>query len=59
MPVILPSQSYAQWLSLGEQDPASLAALLEPYPGGDMEGYEVSTLVNDPKNDRPECIVPA
>ena len=59
MPVILPSGSHAQWLDQAEQDPASLALLLQPYPAGDMEGYVVSTLVNDPKNDRPECIVPA
>ena len=58
MPVILSPAYYAQWLSPTEQDPASLAPLLKPYPAKDMEGYTVSTLVNDPRNDRPECIVP-
>jgi putative SOS response-associated peptidase YedK len=58
MPVILPSGSYAQWLDPAEQDPASLAWLLQPYPSGEMEGYAVSTVVNDPKNDVPECILP-
>ena len=58
MPVMLQSRYYAQWLSPAEQDPASLVPLLEPYPAEEMEGYVVSTLVNDPKNDRPECIVP-
>jgi len=50
--VILSPAYYAQWLSPTEQDPASLAPLLKPYPADDMEGYVVSTLVNDPKNDR-------
>jgi len=58
MPVILPPASYAQWLDPAEQDPASLSPLLQPYPAGDMEGYPVSTLVNDPKNDLAECILP-
>jgi len=58
MPVILPPASYTQWLDPAEQDPASLSALLGPYPAGDMEGYAVSTVVNDPRNDVAECIVP-
>jgi putative SOS response-associated peptidase YedK len=57
MPVILPPASYAQWLAAAEQDSASLSQLLRPCPADDLEGYIVSTLVNDPKNDRPECIV--
>ena len=28
------------------------------YPGDDLEAYPVSTLVNSPHNDRPECIEP-
>jgi len=59
MPVILPPESYAQWLDPAEQEPASLASLLQPYPAAEMEGYAVSTLVNDPKNDVAEAIMPA
>lgn len=57
MPVILPRPAADRWL-----DPAAdrdgLLSLLRPYEGADLEAYEVSTLVNSPSNDRPECIVP-
>jgi putative SOS response-associated peptidase YedK len=33
--------------------------LLKPYDADAMEAYPVSTLVNSPKNDRPECAEPA
>jgi putative SOS response-associated peptidase YedK len=33
-------------------------SLLKPYPAENMEGYDVSTLVNNPPNDSPECIRP-
>ena len=31
---------------------------LKPYPSGEMEAYPVSTKVNKPTNDGPECIEP-
>jgi putative SOS response-associated peptidase YedK len=58
MPVILSPDSYARWLDPEEQDPAALAGLLKPYPASQMEAYPISTLVNDPKNDLPEVILP-
>jgi putative SOS response-associated peptidase YedK len=33
--------------------------LLKSYPAEQMETYEVSPLVNDPRNDSPVCIEPA
>ena len=55
MPVILPPPRYAQWL-----DPKSvgsdLETLLEPYPANEMAAYPVSTVVNNPRNDMPECV---
>jgi putative SOS response-associated peptidase YedK len=30
--------------------------LLKPYPADEMEAYAVSTLVNNVRNNRPECI---
>jgi putative SOS response-associated peptidase YedK len=59
MPVILPSDAYAQWIDPAVQAPDSLQALIKPYPAGEMAAYPVSTLVNSPQNDRPECVVPA
>jgi putative SOS response-associated peptidase YedK len=58
MPVILPSDAYSLWLDPGEQDPTRLSNLLQPYPASEMNAYPVSTLVNSPSNDNPQCIVP-
>jgi len=58
MPVILPPESYEQWLDPAEQPPDRLQALLRSYPAEQMTAYPVSTLVNKPQNDRPECILP-
>jgi putative SOS response-associated peptidase YedK len=59
MPVILPPDAYAQWIDSAVRTPESLQALIKPYPAEEMAAYPVSTLVNSPKNDRPECVVPA
>jgi len=56
MPVILPAEAEDMWLdptAAGE----ALAALLVPY-AGEMAAHAVSTLVNSPRNDRPECVLP-
>jgi putative SOS response-associated peptidase YedK len=59
MPVILPSDAYTQWIDPAVRTPDSLQALIKPYPAEEMAAYPVSTLVNSPQNDRPECVVPA
>jgi putative SOS response-associated peptidase YedK len=59
MPVVLRSDSYAQWLDSSPQQPSGLQSLLVPYPAAEMEAYPVSLLVNSPGNDRPECIIAA
>jgi putative SOS response-associated peptidase YedK len=59
MPVILPQVSYARWLEPSSRQPADLQALLASYPAEAMAAYPVSTLVNSPANDHPECLVPA
>jgi putative SOS response-associated peptidase YedK len=59
MPVILPRDAYAQWIDPAVRTPDSLQALIKPYPANEMAAYPVSTLVNDPKNDRAENVVPA
>ncbi len=58
MPVILPPKYYPQWLDPAEQKPEQLQGLLKPYPAQQMTAYPVSTLVNNPRNDVPECITP-
>lgn len=58
MPVILPRSAYATWLDPAERSPHDLQHLLTPYPAEEMLAYPVSTLVNNPANDVPECIAP-
>jgi putative SOS response-associated peptidase YedK len=58
MPVIIGPEDYAQWLDPEERGPDRLNGLLKPYPASHMTAYPVSTLVNNPRNDSPVCIVP-
>jgi putative SOS response-associated peptidase YedK len=58
MPVILSPDAYAQWLDPAVQSPDNLAALLKPFPAEEMAAHPVSTFVNNPKSDQPECVVP-
>ncbi len=59
MPVILPPEAYDVWLDPDQQDPATLRALLAPYPSEALEAYAVSTYVNNPMHDDARCIRPA
>jgi putative SOS response-associated peptidase YedK len=59
MPVILHPNKYDQWLDTTAQRPESLQNLLVPFPAEEMAAHPVSTLVNSPANDRPECIISA
>jgi putative SOS response-associated peptidase YedK len=56
MPVILPADSGDRWLD-PDAPPEALLPLLGPFGEG-MQAHPVSTLVNSPKNDVPECIQP-
>ncbi len=58
MPVILPEDAYQSWLDPAEKQPDQLSALLQPYPAELMAAYPVSTLVNNPRNDLPQCVAP-
>jgi putative SOS response-associated peptidase YedK len=58
MPVILPPDTYSEWLHEGEYDQGLLNSFLQPYPSDNLEAYPVSRHVNSPQNDSPECIIP-
>jgi putative SOS response-associated peptidase YedK len=58
MPVILPKEWEKVWLDPAIEDAEYLKSLLRPYPSEEMKMYEVSTIVNSPKNDVPDCIKP-
>lgn len=55
MPVI-PPEEYDVWLDPQCQDTEKLAKLRRPHSSKDMLAYRVSTLVNNPKNDMPQCV---
>jgi putative SOS response-associated peptidase YedK len=40
------------------RDVESVQALLTPYPAAEMLAYPVTTRVNNPENDSPDCTVP-
>jgi len=58
MAVILEKDDYETWLTPGEVPADVLTPLLKPYSEDQMRVYEVSTLVNSPKNDEPSIIEP-
>jgi putative SOS response-associated peptidase YedK len=58
MPVILKQDFEAAWLDPSLPVPEAME-MLTPYPDAEMDAYVVSKMVNSPKNDRPEVILPA
>lgn len=56
MPVILDPKDYDLWLDPAVQNTESLQQLLRPYQPEAMTSYAVSTKVNNPTNNTPECI---
>jgi len=56
MPVILQPKDYDLWLDPDVQKSELLQPLLRPYSAEEMTTYPVSTKVNKPTNDTPECI---
>lgn len=58
IPVILRVGAYDQWLDWDGQDIEPLQAILRPYPGDNLITYPVSTRVNNPANNSPNCLAP-
>lgn len=58
MPVILPENAYANWLQPGESEAEQLKPLLIPFASDKLTAFPVSTLVNNPANESPSCILP-
>ena len=57
MPAMLNNDDAQNWLAVDDEIAHALS-LLKPYPPEKMEGYQVSPLVNNPRNDLPECVQP-
>ena len=58
MPVILHPDEQIPWLDRNMTDPTHLVHLYQPYPADLIERWPVSPLVNNPKNDSADLIVP-
>ena len=59
MPVIYDEPMGRQWLGDSFSGRAmTLAAVFRPWPSEYMQAHDVSTFVNAPENDSPECIKP-
>jgi len=59
MPLLIPSDRQAAWLSHDLRDPVKLRALLEPAPDSAISFYRVSKNVGNTRNDGPGLIEPA
>jgi putative SOS response-associated peptidase YedK len=58
MPVILPRDYENAWLDPEWRDIPEILELLKPYPAEKMKAIPVSTLVNSPKNENADIIMP-
>ncbi len=59
MPVILKPENYELWLDPEFKDLDTLSAMLKPFDPALMKCYPVSTLINSPANESPECATEA
>lgn len=58
MPVILPPELFEDWLAT-DAEPEFLTTLLQPYEWPEFETVPVSDVVNNARNETPECLQPA
>jgi putative SOS response-associated peptidase YedK len=58
MPALLSAEDEDKWIDSSLTDSKILHSLLRTFPDNDMEAYQVSREVNNPKNDSPNLILP-
>jgi putative SOS response-associated peptidase YedK len=58
MPVILPEERYDAWLDSDNDGRERLQEFLVPFPADELAFVAVSTAVNNPRNDSPDCVKP-
>jgi putative SOS response-associated peptidase YedK len=58
MPVVLPPKAWDQWLDPENDDINRLQKLLVPAPAREFGAYEITTRVNNVRNDGPALIEP-
>ncbi len=58
MPLILPREKARRWVRPGAVSSEVVAGLCVPLPAAEMRAYPVSMIVNNARNDVPECVEP-
>lgn len=58
MPVILSPDYYDAWMNGKETNTSNLKSLLVPYPSDRMKAYPISTLINSPRNNHSDLMLP-
>lgn len=58
MPVIIGQQDYEAWLEIRPQYLLHTLELLRPYPSEELTMYPINPIVNNSRNNSPECIKP-
>lgn len=58
MPVICQPADFSLWLDQTVIDPEKLQPLFQPCPSEILQFWQVSTIVNNPRHDTEECILP-
>ena len=58
MPVLLATTQYDEWLDPSLHMVERLNTVLRPFPPEEMEAYPASQMVNNPRYDQPQCVVP-
>ncbi len=58
MPVILGESDYETWLDPANQDAENLQQLLAPFSADRMTARPVNPIVNNARNEGPECVSP-
>jgi len=56
MPAVLPEQSWDRWMDPACSDTEALSKILGPYDAKALRAWQVSRLVNAPKNEGPKLI---
>lgn len=59
MPILLQPDTYAAWLDRGRDDPDDVREILQWHRARELSSFEVSTAVNNVRNEGPELIQPA
>ena len=58
MPIILPPENFEKWLDTEIQMPEEILPLVQALPGEALAMHPVSSLVNNPKKEKAECVAP-